>query len=97
MFYALLAAADASPLNILRTVILIVEAVLAVVLIVSIFFQPANSSGISALDNQDTYYSKNKKKSIEGFMKRLTIIVAIIMAVLEIAFFFTLIYDHTGV
>ena len=48
--------------NIIRTVILIAEAVLAVALIVTIFFQPANTTGISAIDNTETYYTKNKKK-----------------------------------
>ncbi len=97
MFYYLLAAGDVTPLNLFRTIIVIVEAVLAVALIITIFFQPANTTGVSAIDNQETYYTKNKKKSTEGIMKLATTIIAIVMAVLAIAFFFTLIFDHTGV
>ena len=39
-------------LQIARVVLLIVEAVLAVALVVTIFFQPANTTGVSAIDNK---------------------------------------------
>ncbi len=83
--------------NIIRTVILIAEAVLAVALIVTIFFQPANTTGISAIDNTETYYTKNKKKSTEGIMKMATIIISITMAVLAVVFFVLLAIDKSGV
>ena len=45
----------AAVLQTIRTVLLIVEAVLAVAIIVTIFFQPANTTGVSAIDNTETY------------------------------------------
>ena len=77
-------------LRIVRLVMLIVEAVLAVALVVTIFFQPANTTGVSAIDNTETYYTRNKKRTIEGVMKRATIVIAILMAVIAVAFFVTL-------
>ena len=70
---------------------------LAVALIVTIFFQPANTTGVSAIDNSETYYTKNKKKSTEGIMKRATITIAILMGIIAVAFFITLCFDRSGV
>ncbi len=81
-------------LRIVRMVLLIVEAVLAVALVVTIFFQPANTTGVSAIDNTETYYTRNKKRTIEGVMKRATIVIAILMAVVSVAFFITLSFDN---
>ena len=87
----------AAVLQTIRTVLLIVEAVLAVAIIVTIFFQPANTTGVSAIDNTETYYTKNKKKSTEGIMKRATIAIAIIMGIIAVAFFITLCFDRQGI
>ena len=81
-------------LRIVRMVLLIVEAVLAVALVVTIFFQPANTTGVSAIDNTETYYTRNKKRTIEGVMKRATIVIARLMAVVSVAFFITLSFDN---
>lgn len=81
-------------LQITRLVLLIVEAVLAVALVVSIFFQPANTTGVSAIDNSETYYTRNKKRTTEGFMKRATIVISILMAVVAVAFFITLCFNN---
>ena len=81
-------------LRIVRMVLLIVEAVLAVALVVTIFFQPANTTGVSAIDNTETYYTRNKKRTIVGVMKRATIVIAILMAVVSVAFFITLSFDN---
>ncbi len=81
-------------LQITRVVLLIAEAVLAVALVVTVFFQPANTTGVSAIDNSETYYTKNKKKTTEGIMKRATIVISILMAVIAVAFFITLTFVH---
>ncbi len=86
----------AAVLQTIRTVLLIVEAVLAVAIIVTIFFQPANTTGVSAIDNTETYYTKNKKRSTEGMMRTATIVLAIAMAVIAIVFFITLCFDQSG-
>ena len=60
-------------------------------LIVVIMFQPSSSSGMGALTGQrDTFYAKDKSKSLESVMKKITVILSIIEAVLAIVFFVTL-------
>ena len=81
-------------LQIARVVMIIVEAVLAVALVVSIFFQPANTTGVSAIDNTQTYYIRNKTRTTEGFMKRATVVIAILMAAIAVAFFITLCFNN---
>ena len=81
-------------LQIVRVVLLIVEAVLAVALVVTIFFQPANTTGVSAIDNTETYYTRNKKRTTEGFMKRATVVISVLMAVIAVAFFITLCFNN---
>lgn len=93
----LISEAASQALQTLRTVLLITEAVLALAVIVTIFFQPANTSGISAIDNTETYYTKNKKRSTEGIMKTATTVLAIAMAVIAVVFFMTLCFDKSGV
>lgn len=83
--------------SIIRTIILIAEAVLAVALIITIFMQPANTTGMGAIDNTETYYTKHKKKSTEGIMKMATTIIAITMAVLAVVFFVLLCIYKAGV
>ena len=99
MFYNLFLISEAASeaLQTLRTVLVIAEAVLALAVIVTIFFQPANTTGISAIDNTETYYTKNKKKSTEGIMKTATTVLAITMAVIAVLFFITLCFDKSGV
>ncbi len=98
MFNSLISIAQeaAEVLQVIRTVLIIVEAVLALAVIVTIFFQPANTTGVSAIDNTETYYTKNKKRSTEGFMKTATTVLAVIMAVIAVVFFITLCFDQTG-
>lgn len=81
----------ANALAIVRTVIIFAMAVLAILLIITIFLQPANTSGMGALDNSETYYSKNKKRSTEGVMRMLTTIISVAIAALAVAFFVTMI------
>ena len=72
----------------LSTVLIILMAVAALASIVFILLQTANSSGIDALGgSSETFFGKNKGKSIEAKMKKWTIICLIVLAVLAIAFF----------
>lgn len=76
---------------IIRIVLLALMVLSAIIMIVLVLLQPSNSEGMGALSGQtsDTFYSKNKGRSIEGVMKRLTVIFAIVMAVISILFFVT--------
>ena len=63
----------------------------AIALIVLVLLQPSASEGMGAISGQsyDTFYEKNKGKSAEGIMKKLTIAFSIIVFVVSIVFFVT--------
>ncbi len=71
----------------IKVVALIVMAVCAIFIILVVLFQPGNTSGIGALGGQtETFLSKNKGKTFEHKMKKLTVVSGIIFAVLSIVF-----------
>ena len=75
----------------IRIVIMALMVLIALALIVVIMFQPSSSSGMGALTGaRDTFYSKDKSKSLESVMKKITVILGIIEGVLAILFFVTL-------
>lgn len=76
---------------ILRIVLISLMVAIGLALILIILFQPSSSSGMGALTGaRDTFYSKDKSKSLESVMKKVTIILGIIEGVLAIFFFVTL-------
>lgn len=76
---------------IIRIVIISLMVAIGLALIVIIMFQPSSSSGMGALTGQrDTFYAKDKSKSLESVMKKLTVILGSIEGVLAILFFVTL-------
>ncbi len=76
---------EAFPL--IRTILLIIMAICALFIIIVVLVQPSNSSGIGALGGTtETFLGKNKSKTFESKMKRLTIISAIVFTVLAIVY-----------
>lgn len=74
--------------KIVSFIFLALMAVCALVAIVIVLFQPSNSSGIDALGgSSETFFGKNKGKSMESKMKKWTTICLIVLAVLAIIFF----------
>ena len=74
--------------RIVSFIFLALMAVCALVAIVIVLFQPSNSSGIDALGgSSETFFGKNKGKSMESKMKKWTTICLIVLAVLAIIFF----------
>ncbi len=72
----------------LSRVMIILMFVAALVAIVLVLLQQSNSSGIDALGgSSETFYGKNKGKSIESKMKKWTIISLIVLIVFSIAFY----------
>ena len=62
--------------------------VTALAAIILVLMQPANSSGIDALGgSSETFFGKNKGKSIEAKMKKWTWICLAILVVLAIIFY----------
>lgn len=71
----------------LKIALLIVMALCALFIILVVLLQPGNSSGISALGGTtETFLEKNKSKTFEHKMKKLTVISGIILAVLCVFF-----------
>lgn len=72
---------------VIKIVALVVMALCAIFIILVVMFQPGNSSGVGALGGQtETFLGKNKSKTFEHRMKKLTVISSVIFGVLCIAF-----------
>ena len=82
-----------APLNytaykIIFTTLIVLIAITALVAIVLVLLQPSNSSGIDALGgSSETFFGKNKGKSIEAKLKKWTWIALLVLSVLAIAFY----------
>ncbi|MCL2797806.1 MAG: preprotein translocase subunit SecG [Firmicutes bacterium] len=78
---------------IIRIVLAVLLVLVCLGLLVTVLMTPSQGYGIGALTGQatDTYYSKHKKQSLEGLIKKLTVIFGICAAVLSILFFVSLI------
>ena len=72
-------------LSLTLIILMFVSALAAIILVL---MQPSNSSGIDALGgSSETFFGKNKGKSIEAKMKKWTWICLAILVVLSIIFF----------
>ncbi len=72
---------------IIKIVALIVMVLCALFIILVVLFQPGNSSGVSALGGTtETFLGKNKSKTFEHKMKKLTVFSGIIFGLLCVAF-----------
>lgn len=72
---------------VIKIVIMCVLAVLAIAMIVLVVLQKSNQNGVSAISGQtDTFYNRNKGATLQGKIKILTIIDAVCILVLCIAF-----------
>ena len=71
----------------LKFIPLAIMAICAIFIILVVMFQPGNSSGVGALGGQtETFLSKNKGKTFESKMKKLTVVSAIVFTVLCVGF-----------
>ncbi len=95
-FTSLLAARDenlevapwiANSFPIIKIVIMCLILVLSIAMIVFVVMQKSNTNGVSAISGQtDTFYNKNKRSTLQGKIKVLTIIDAVLIMVLSITF-----------
>lgn len=68
----------------MNTALLVVEIILGLVVVVSILMQPSKSDALSGLiqgSNNESFYSKNKARTKEVMLARLTIISALLFAI----------------
>ena len=72
----------------LSTICLVLSIISAVFVIIVVIMQPGNSSGIGGITgSSETFYGKNKGKSLESKMKKLTVIAVVVMAICMIVFY----------
>lgn len=74
--------------TVISAILIGVMAVAAIAAIVLVLLQPGNSDGIDALGgSSETFYSKNKGRSIESKLKMWTYICLGVLGVLAVVFF----------
>ena len=74
--------------SVLSTILIVLMAIAALTAIVLVMLQPGNSTGIDALGgSSETFFGKNKGKSVEAQMKKWTWVCLVILAVLSIVFY----------
>lgn len=72
----------------LSRVCVILSVLCALFVTVVVMIQSGNSNGVSALGgSSDTFYGKNKSKTVESKLRRLTVVCIAVMTVLLIAFY----------
>lgn len=67
----------------LETVLTIVHIVLAVILVVTVLFQSGKSAGLSGSigGGAETFFGKNKARTMDGMLAKLTVVVAFLFIV----------------
>nr|WP_253289417.1 preprotein translocase subunit SecG [Clostridium sp. MSJ-8] len=70
-----------------RTALLIVDVIIGLVVIVSILLQPSKSDALSGLiqgSNNESFYSKNKSRTKEVMLERLTVVSSILFVIVTL-------------
>jgi len=76
-----------SSFPIIKIVIACIIAAGALFMIIAVMLSESNENGVSAISGSyETFYNKNKGKSLQGRIKKLTVIDAVILMVLCIVF-----------
>ena len=74
----------------IRIVLLVLIVLLSIALVITVLFQSSNDgNNINAVTggSTDTFYGKHRSQSLESILKRITVILAIVIAVLAVLFF----------
>jgi len=72
----------------LRIAIIIVMSLCSLFAILVVLFQQSNSSGIDAIGgSSETFFGKNKTKTFDSKLKKLTVISLILICVLSFVFY----------
>ncbi|GAA0068607.1 preprotein translocase subunit SecG [Clostridium sardiniense] len=68
----------------MQTALLVLEVILGIVIVVSVLMQPSKSDALSGLiqgSNNDTFFSRNKSRTKEVMLERVTIIGMLLFAI----------------
>ena len=72
----------------LSLICVILSIICAIFVIIVVIMQPGNSDGIGAISgHSETFYGKNKSKTLESKMRKLTVIAIAILMVCMISFY----------
>lgn len=71
----------------MRTFLIALEVILAIVIIVSIMMQPSKADALSGFiqGKSDTFFSKNKGRTREAMLIKVTVVSAILFAIVTLA------------
>ena len=70
-------------MGILKTVLMVVFILISIAITVVILMQEGKQAGLGAISgSSDTYWSKNKGRSLEGFLVKLTRVAVILFVLL---------------
>lgn len=71
----------------IKTLLLVLQIIISVVLIIVVLMQPSKTDGLSGFigGGSDTFFSKNKSRTSEAALSRITIVCAILFAAIAIA------------
>ncbi|HIS48686.1 MAG TPA: preprotein translocase subunit SecG [Candidatus Scybalocola faecigallinarum] len=74
-------------MDILRTIVMVLFVLICIALIVVIMMQESKTSGLSGTINgvADTYWGKNKGRSMEGKLVKATKVLAVLFFILALA------------
>ena len=69
----------------LKTIITIIQLLFAVILTVVVLFQSGKASGLSAYTGgSDTFFGRNKARSLDAKLEKLTVVLGIVFLVLTL-------------
>lgn len=73
---------------IIKLVLVILVLICSVFMIVTVMFQEGNTNGMTGItgDSSDTFYNRNKSQSMQGKIKKITIVNAILILVFCLAY-----------
>ena len=70
----------------MRNLLIVLQVIVSIVLIIAVLVQPSKTNGFSLISgSSDTFYAKNKTKTFESTMARLTVICSVLFAIITIA------------
>ncbi|MDY6013130.1 preprotein translocase subunit SecG [Clostridium sp.] len=68
----------------MQTALLVLEVILGIIIVVSVLMQPSKSDALSGLiqgSNNDTFFSRNKSRTKEVMLERVTVIGMLLFAI----------------
>lgn len=89
MYDFMLSAITREAREVIANVLIILMTVLSLSIVVIVLMQEGETGGVSAISggSSDTFYGKNKGRSKEQILKRITLILGAVMLVISIVFF----------